>query len=138
MGTGFICLKVYSLRIVDKDREICLAKQEHPLVIVFLSASNGVDSPKFVEPALWVYQEPLDLWDISCHGSNQNQPPKVESKPASLRRGCSYHFCCVMQEVWLGSELNEQGARLRALARAPCGRRFVGLRLALLGFFGGH
>jgi hypothetical protein len=22
---------------------------------------------------------------IRCHGSNQNQPPKIESKPASLR-----------------------------------------------------
>ena len=34
-----------------------------------------------------------------CHGSNQNQPAKVESKPASLRRDYSYHFYGLRQVV---------------------------------------
>ena len=48
---------------------------------------------------LWLGISPNRSGVWSCQGSNQNQPPKVESKPASLRRGGSYHFYGLVQGV---------------------------------------
>ena len=58
-----------------------------------------------------------------CQGSNQNQPPKIESKPASPR--VFIYSSLFGASKWFRDELSEQEARLRALARAFCGRRFV-------------
>jgi hypothetical protein len=73
--------------------------------------------------ALKLYQllekyEDEDSWDEEdfsfCHGSNQNRPRKIESKPASLRR--VVHISCLASCKRINSELKRAGSASASLS----------------------
>ena len=62
---------------------------------------------------------------VACQGSNQNQPAKIESKPASLRRGIHIGLLVFTQVV--SSQINRAGSASSSLSSRCLRSRVLGL-----------
>ena len=66
-----------------------------------------------------------DSASFGCQGSNQNQPAKIESKPASLRRGIHIGLLVFTQVV--SSQINRAGSASSSLSSRCLRSRVLGL-----------